>query len=641
MFAEIMFSTGVRRELSGPLAIILKYYGAVIAACIIYATTITVTDLYGMTTLFLAAVYVLVFLTVEPTARADHRFPPFYDWILAALSAASAVYFFTTYDELVRRIALMDDLSFLDLIFGTIVLVLTLEATRRTTGLGLMLIVLMFLSYNLFGDLLTGPLRHGKITFNHLIDINVFTSDGIFGVPLRVAATYAFLFVIFGTLLERCGGGEFFNGVGAIVAGRTTGGSAKIAIVSSGLYGTISGSPTADVVTTGSITIPMMIRSGYSKKLAGAIEVVASTGGSIMPPVMGSVAFIMSEYTGISYQKIAIAAIIPALLYYLSVFVQVHFRSKRMGLGAIDRSQIPTPAVLLDQGWVFIIPLAVIVAALILGYSPNMVAVFGAIAVLVVATVRRSIPLRLDVLVETLAESTMRIVAVTAACAAAGLVIGGLSMTGLAAKFSTLILELGGGTLLPTLIVAAAITTLLGMGMPTPGAYILATVLIGPAMIKLGMSVMAANMFILYYAVLSATTPPVAVAAYAASAIARENPLHIAAAATKLSMAAFLVPFTFAYGEELLLRGDVIAIIFAVVKAITAVFIFAVAAEGFWNQPMSMISRLIIGAGAVLMLSPLGFYSAAGVAMVLAGVALCRLLPAPADPVAKTNDRSA
>jgi TRAP transporter 4TM/12TM fusion protein len=385
----------------------------------------------------------------------------------------------------------------------------------------------------------------------------------------------------------------------------------------------------------------MMIRSGYSKKLAGAIEVVASTGGSIMPPVMGSVAFIMSEYTGISYQKIAIAAIIPALLYYLSVFVQVHFRSKRMGLGAIDRSQIPTPAVLLDQGWVFIIPLAVIVAALILGYSPNMVAVFGAIAVLVVATVRRSIPLRLDVLVETLAESTMRIVAVTAACAAAGLVIGGLSMTGLAAKFSTLILELGGGTLLPTLIVAAAITTLLGMGMPTPGAYILATVLIGPAMIKLGMSVMAANMFILYYAVLSATTPPVAVAAYAASAIARENPLHIAAAATKLSMAAFLVPFTFAYGEELLLRGDVIAIIFAVVKAITAVFIFAVAAEGFWNQPMSMISRLIIGAGAVLMLSPLGFYSAAGVAMVLAGVALCRLLPAPADPVAKTNDRSA
>lgn len=635
MLVELMFSTGVRRELSGTLATILKLYAAAIAACIIYATTITITDLYGMTTLFLAAIFVLVFLTIEPTASSSNKNPPWYDWGLAILAFASAVYFFITFDDLVKRIALMDDLSALDLFFGSAVLILTLEATRRTTGLALMLIVLAFLAYNLFGDLLTGPLQHGKISYNHLIDINVFTSDGIFGVPLRVAATYAFLFVIFGTILERCGGGEFFNGIGAILAGRTTGGSAKIAVVSSGLYGTISGSPTADVVTTGSITIPMMIRSGYSRKLAGAIEVVASTGGSVMPPVMGSVAFIMAEYTGISYQQIAFAAIIPALLYYLSVMTQVHFRSKRMGLGAIDSTQIPSGAVLLDQGWVFIIPLGVIVTALIMGYSPNMVAIFGTIAVLAVALVRKSIPFRIDIILEALAESTMRIVAVTAACAAAGLVIGGLSMTGLAAKFSTLILEFGGGALLPTLVVAAVVTTLLGMGMPTPGAYILATVLIGPAMIKLGMSVMAANMFILYYAVLSATTPPVAVAAYAASAIARENPLHIAALATRLSIAAFLVPFTFAYGEELLLRGDVISIAFALIKAVTAVFLIAVAAEGFWKRQMPGFGRVAIGIGAVLMLSPPGFYSVAGLALVGCGMLVCRFLHPPLPSAAK------
>lgn len=597
--------------------------------------TVTVTDLYGMVTLFLVAIFVLVFLTVEPTANSKHSSPPFYDWILAGLALASAIYFSLTFDQLVRRISLMDELTPLDLTFGTIVLVLTLEATRRTTGLALMLIVMTFLAYNLFGDLIGGQLGHGNISYNHLIDINVFTSDGVFGVPLRVAATYAFLFVIFGTLLERCGGGEFFNGIGAILAGRTTGGTAKIAIVSSGLYGTVSGSPTADVVTTGSITIPMMVRSGYSKKLAGAIEVVASTGGSIMPPVMGSVAFVMAEYTGISYQKIAIAAIVPAFLYYLSVFVQVHFRSKRMGLGAVDRSQIPTVATLLDQGWVFIVPLAVIVGALILGYSPNMVAVFGSIAVLVVAGIRKSIPMRFDVLVEILAESTMRIVAVTAACAAAGLVIGGLSMTGLAAKFSILILDLGGGSLLPTLIVAAIVTTLLGMGMPTPGAYILAAVLIGPAMIKLGMSVMAANMFILYYAVLSATTPPVAVAAYAASAIARENPLHIAAMATRLSMAAFLVPFTFAYGEELLLTGSAVDVAFAIIKGTVAVFLFAVGAEGFWNRPMALPSRLLMCVGAMLMLAPPGIYSATGAALVVAGIVACRLLPEPANTIAQ------
>ena len=481
------------------------------------------------------------------------------------MSAASGVYFWWNLDDITNRITLFDALSPWELTFGIMIVLLVLEATRRSVGAGLTLIVLIFITYNLFGHLLSGELAHGYISIGHFIDTTVYTTDSIYGVPVRVAATYAFLFVLFGTMLAQAGGADFFYRIGALLAGRTTGGTAKIAVVSSGAYGMISGSPVSDVVTTGAVTIPTMERAGYRSDIAGGIEVAASTGGSIMPPVMGSVAFIMAEYTGIPYDQIAIAAIIPAALYYLGVIVQVHYLSKETRHARAfqrRRFQVSKKRCAMGSYFSFRSPQS----------SPHshsampqpMQRCSGRLLFFLVALLRKETRIGPAKLYEVLANTTIRIIGVTAACAAAGLVIGGLAMTGLAAKFSLLIMFASGESLFIALFVAAMVTILLGMGMPTPSVYILATVLVGPVLLKLGLSVLAANMFLLYFSVLSASSPPVAVAAYAAAAIADANPISIAMVATRLSVAAMIVPFSFAYSPELLLVGTPIGIAFGV-----------------------------------------------------------------------------
>ncbi len=450
-----------------------------------------------------------------------------------------------------QRISLLFPLDDWHVLFGAIICVLTIELTRRTTGLGLTVIVLTFVVYNFFGHLLGGVISHGYIGYNHFLDIMVYTTDGIMGLPARVAATYAFMFVMFGTFLYYAKGSDFFYDFAAAISGRQTGGPAKVAVVSSGLYGMISGSPTSDVVTTGAITIPMMKRLGYRASVAAAIEVAASTGGSLMPPVMGSAAFIMAEYTGIDYVDIAKAALLPALLYYVGVFAQVHFRAHRLGLGALSKDQIPKLSATLRKGGLFIVPMAVLVWALIAGYTPTMVAVFGTLAVLAVAMLKTETRIGPVLIYRVLAETAMRMVPVAGACAAAGLVIAGLTMTGLSGKFAHLIYMVTGANVFPTLLLAAVLTILLGMGMPTPSAYILAAVLVGPLLGPMHIGLLPGHMFLLYFAVMSALTPPVAVAAYAASSIAEDNPLAIAGHAVKFALAALVVPFTFVYGPEL------------------------------------------------------------------------------------------
>ncbi|MGQ9369113.1 TRAP transporter permease [Azospirillum sp. ST 5-10] len=619
---NVLFGTGKIRRPEGWLGTAVKLYSAAISVGVVYNTIFTITDMMGFLIVFLSAMLVLVFLTVAPTMEDRSGRPWLLDWGLAALAAASGVYFWLHLDTIVQRIALFDPLTPYDMFFGSAVLLMTLEATRRATGLGLLLIVVGFLAYNLFGHHFGGELGHGYIPPEHLIDVTVFTTDGIFGVPLRVAATYAFLFVLFGTALARAGGGDFFYRIGALLTGRTTGGTAKIAIVSSGAYGMVSGSPTSDVVTTGSVTIPAMERAGYSPRQAGAIEVAACTGGSLMPPVMGSVAFIMAEYTTIPYYEIAVAAIVPAVLYYLGVFVQVHYMSKRLGMRGLDRSEIPSLRESLRGGDLFLVPLTAIVIGLALGYSASLVAFIGTLAVLAVSMFHKESRLGPVAIFDVLTETTLKTVGVVAACAAAGLVIGGLSMTGLAAKFSALITVVGGGTMIGSLMVAAAVTILLGMGMPTPSVYILATILVGPAIQGFGLSVMAANMFLLYFAVLSATTPPVAVAAYAAAAIARANPVMIAATATRLSIAAILVPFAFAYSPELLLIGSPVAIVVAIVTAVVGVVFVGIAVEGYLDRPLPAWSRLLTGVGGVCLVIPSMWLALLGLALGIAGLSV-------------------
>lgn len=616
-FFSKLLSTGARRDPTGWAGHLLKPFAALIALGIVWTTTVQIVQIYAMTIVFLGLMLALVFLCTGATAASSRDRVPAYDLLLAAACIGIAAYFWYHNQRIVTRITLLDPLTTWDLICGSGLLLITLEATRRTVGPGLTSVVLLFLAYNLWGDRLPGLLTHGVIDYRHFLDILAFTSDGIFGVPIRVALTYVFLFGLFGTFLSSTGGGDFFFEAAAAVSGRSPGGPAKIAVVSSGLYGTISGSPTADVVATGSITIPMMKKLGYPAALAGGIEVAASTGGSILPPVMGSAAFIMAEFTGIRYAEIAVAAIVPAFLYYFCVYLQVHLRSVKMGITGLD--EVPKILDTLRRGGVFLVPLLALVTALLMGYSPTFVAIFGTLAVIAVAMLNPGTRMGLKALYEVLAESTLRVVPVVAACAAAGLVVGALSMTGLGAKVTELIFLLAGANLFPSLLVAAGVTLLLGMGMPTPSVYILAAVLVAPALTKLGVSLMAAHLFLVYYASLSAMTPPIAVAAFAAAPIALANPMAIGLHAVRIAMTAFVVPFAFVYDSGVLLSGSAPQVVFSCLSVTAAVACLCLAVEGYWKRPIGVVGRLLfLGAGLGLMTASMPIQAGASVLAVLA-----------------------
>lgn len=605
-----LVATGRKRKLApGPYRALIVA-SALFAGWVIYANLYTISDPLVLGILFVSGIYTILFIAIGATPRAPDKVP-FYDAAMSVLSLVIGIYFFVNAQAIADRISLLDPFTPAEFVLGSCLLVLTLEATRRTTGLGLTAVVGLFLIYNWFGSALPAPFGHGDIPYNYLLDVLVFTSDGIFGVPIRVVASYVFLFVMFGTFLSMAGGGEFFFNLASLVTGKARGGPAKIAVISSGLYGTMSGSPTSDVVATGSITIPVMKRLGYSARFAAGAEVAASTGGSAMPPIMGSAAFILAEFTGISYNNIVIAAIVPALLYYLGVFAQVHLRAVKLDLRPSDE-EMPTARETFRHGWVFLIPIFGIIAALIVGYSPVFVAGIGAAAVIVASLVYEETRLTPWKIVQGLGETTLRILPVAGACAAAGLVIGGLSMTGLGMKAASLILVVSQQEPLITLVIAAAVTIILGLGMPTPSAYILAAVLVGPALAKLGFPELQGQMFLLYFAILSALTPPIAVAALAAAAIADEDPFKIAFSAVRLAAVGFLLPFAFVWNPALLLLSDPVSEVLAIGSGILATLAIAISIEGTVGRPVSGLERLVLFVAAIAAISPIILLSLAG-----------------------------
>ncbi|MBO9421600.1 MULTISPECIES: TRAP transporter fused permease subunit [Stappiaceae] len=584
------------------MSTVVKVLSAAFAIWVVHSNLFIIADPLIQGILFISGIFTILFLAIGATSRAPDRIP-FYDWILAALSLACGVYFFMTSGAIANRISILDEFTIDQLFFGSSLLFLTLEATRRTTGLGLTGVVLLFLFYNLFGYLLPPPFGHRVSEFTYLLDILVFTTDGLFGVPIQVVASYVFLFVMFGTFLSKAGGGDFFFNLAALVTGRARGGPAKIAIISSGLYGTMSGSPTSDVVATGSITIPVMKRLGYRARFAGAVEVAASTGGSAMPPIMGSAAFIMAEYSGISYNSIVLAALIPALLYYTGVFAQVHLRSVKYDLRPSE-DEVPTATETFKTGWVFLLPIIGIIVALILGYSPTFTAGVGVLVTIVASLILKETRLSPWQIVEGLGTTTLQILPVAGACAAAGLVIGGLSMTGLGMKSANVILTVSDAQPILTLVIAATVTIVLGLGMPTPSAYILAAVLVGPALSKLGFPILPSQMFLLYYAILSALTPPIAVAAIAASAIADEDPFKIAFSAVRLAIVGFLLPFAFVWNPGILLELGPLANTLAVVGAFFGAFAIAASIEGLIKTELLTWERVLLTVAAVGAVSP-------------------------------------
>jgi TRAP transporter 4TM/12TM fusion protein len=344
-----LLAVGRRRTFQGAPLTVLTLVAAAFACWVVYANIFVISDPLVLGILFVSSVYTLLFIVIGHSPNATDK-PTYFDWGLSLLSLTAGVFFLINAKDIADRISLLDPFTPAQFFFGTSLLLLTLEATRRTTGLGLTALVGLFLIYNRFGYLLPPPFGHGISSFSYLLDILIFTTDGLFGVPIQVVASYVFLFVLFGTLLSKAGGGDFFFNLAASLTGKSPGGPAKVAIVSSGLYGTISGSPTSDVVATGSITIPIMRRLGYTKRFAGAVEVAASTGGSAMPPIMGSAAFILAEYTGTPYREIVYAGVIPAMLYYLGVFLQVHLRSVRYDLRPYE-GEVPPLSATFKLGW--------------------------------------------------------------------------------------------------------------------------------------------------------------------------------------------------------------------------------------------------------------------------------------------------
>lgn len=610
-----LVATGRRRKLAAGSQRALIIVAAIFAGWVIYANLFTISDPLILGILFVCGIYTIMFVAIGATPAAPDKVP-FYDWGMSILSLACGVFFFTNAGAISDRISLLEPFTPAQLFFGSALLLLTLEATRRTTGMGLTAVVMLFLVYNQFGSLLPPPFGHGISDYTYLLDILVFTPYGVFGVPIKVVASYVFLFVMFGTFLSKAGGGEFFFNLASLVTGKSRGGPAKIAVISSGLYGTMSGSPTSDVVATGSITIPVMKRLGYKARFAGAVEVAASTGGSTMPPIMGSAAFILAEYTSVPYQEVVLAALLPALLYYLGVFLQVHLRAVKDDLRPSD-GEIPTVVETFRTGWVFMIPIIGIVWALLAGYSPTFTAGVGVLAAVCAAMLLKATRLSPWQVIEGLGETTLRILPVAGACAAAGLVIGGLSMTGLGMKAANVILTVSGGDAAVTLVIAAVVTIILGLGMPTPSAYILAAVLVGPALAKLGYPILQSHMFLLYYAIMSALTPPIAVAALAAAAIADEDPFKIAFSAVRLAAIGFLMPFAFIWNPGMLLLGDSLTNSVAIMGGVLATAAIAISIEGYVGVTLRQVERLVLVLAAIAAVQPVLSVSLAGIAVIL------------------------
>jgi TRAP transporter 4TM/12TM fusion protein len=580
-------------------------YGLAAATCAVFVAVGFGLYINGALLLdwFLGVVIAVSFLTVTGNPTRPRR-GSLFGWLAAALALVISLYFALRQPYYEMRLPMIDELSVLDQTAAIAMIALVLEATRRVIGVTLVAVVLVFLAYGVFGQWIEGPFYHRALSLQEMLDQLVFTTNGLFGSALSVAAFLVFVFVTFGALLDRCGGGDFFFDLANSLVGRQVGGPAKVAVVSSGLYGSISGSPTADVVTTGAFTIPLMIRTGLSPVYAGAIEATASTGGALLPPVMGTAAFLMSDFTGIPYGTIAVAAIVPALLYYFAIFLAVHDRAKLEGLQPSASADTPGFFTVVRHNWYFFVPIFLLVW-FVLAYDRPVFSAAIALASLVPITLWRLRSLRgtIAAILNAFDDTLRRMIGIGVACAVAGLVVGTLAMTDLTGKISSAMFTLAKGSQLLTLMIATVVVIVLGMGMPTPAVYALSAVLAGPALQALGIPVLPAHLFIVYFASMSAITPPVAVAAFAAGSIAHANPMAIGLLCCRLAVVAFVIPFVFIYHEGLLLIGSPMAIAISIVSATFAVVALVSASEGYLFVALSLPWRLLMLVAGLLLIT--------------------------------------
>lgn len=546
--------------------------------------------------------------------------------VLAAFGTFTVLYQAIFYDSVVSRYGDMTDL---EIWVAAIAVIVLLDATRRTIGWSMVVLALVFLAYAFWGNYLWGDISHRGYGLKRVLSQVFLGADGIFGTPLGVSATFVVLIVILGALLESTGASKVLMDIAVALTGKSRGGPAKAAVVGSSLMGMISGTAVANVLTTGTISIPLMKRGGYHPRVAAAVEAVASTGGQLMPPIMGAAAFLMADIIETPYTDIAKAAIIPAALFYIAVFAAVHLEAVKNDLKPLDVSELPSAKAALAEGGHVLLAIPAFIGFLAFGYSVMYSSLWAICTLVLLSLLRRSTWLTPAKIIATCRGAAEAVRPVAMATATAGIIIAVVTLTGVGLKFSSLIVTLSGGNLIIALILTMVASLILGMGLPTAAAYILVATLAAPALVNLGVGLLEAHMFVFYSAMLSAITPPVALAAFAAAALSGENPMRIAVTAVKYGLVAFLIPYFFVLDPRLLGIGPLPSLIIPFISGAVGAVVLASSLQGWFLGVANWLVRLFLFVGAILLILPGMTSNLVGVVVIILAVAHQKFLIKP------------
>jgi TRAP transporter 4TM/12TM fusion protein len=550
----------------------------------------------------LAYAFTLTFLLFPARSSDDSNRLRWHNWALALFATYIGLYMALNY---IRIMEAGGDYSSVDYIAAGFGILLTLEAARRVVGLPIVCLGVFFLFYAYFGAYFPGFMSHRGYSLERIASHMYLTTEGILGIPLGVAATFIYLFILFGSFREKSGLGQLFIDISNAVAGWASGGPAKMAIVTSALEGTVSGSSVANTVESGSLTIPMMKRLGYRPEFAAAVEASSSTGGQIMPPIMGAAAFIMAEFLNVPYLDIAKAAAIPACLYFFGVFMEVHFEAKRCNLRGLSRDELPKFAdVMRERGHLFV-PLFAIIIFLSVGFTPLYAALMGLVTCIIAGALKKATRMSFREIADGFELGARNAIGVALACATAGIIIGAITLTGLGLKLGNGLVELAGGNLLLTLVFTMITSLILGMGVPTTANYIITSTIAAPALIQLGVHPLASHMFVFYFGIVADITPPVALAAYAGSGIAKSNPFKTGVTSTKLAIGAFLTPYIFVYNTSMLwIDATAFTMIQTLITSCVGMTAIGATMIGFFVAPMNWVERILFFLGGLMMVHP-------------------------------------
>ena len=565
----------------------------------------------------LSWVLILVFLTI-PLVKSQQSTVLYLTgrcidiFFIAAITWASYNIVSFDYDDIMF---LMDGLTLLNQVSGLIIIVLLLEATRRTVGMVMVLIAVVFLAYAIFGNVLPNSFASKGFSIEEIIRFHIYSTNGIYGAPLAIAAGVVFIFVLFGAFLQVTGAGKFFIDASFSIAGKYRGGPAKASVLASAALGSISGSAIANTVTTGALTIPMMKKLGYKPEQAAGIEAAASTGGQIMPPVMGAGAFVMAQFTGIPYSEILLVSIAPAILYFACTLLYVHLMACKLGLKGMDVTE--KISVVLKDGWHFLVPLIFITSLLLMSYSPILVGIAGCVAILVAAMCRKHSRITISVLFQGLKEGALLALPISVACGTAGIVVGVVGQTGIGLQFTQFLIALSGGYLWSVLGLIAIAAVILGMGLPVTAAYIVLSIMAVPSLTELGVGLLAAHMIVFWLSQTSNVTPPIALAAFAAAGIANTSPMKAAVQAFKLAQGFFIIPIMMAFSGLIWMDGQNIDFVIAIILTIGLIIAFAGSIEGRLATKLSVPARALLLVSGFAMLVPYLYINIAGIAVIV------------------------